>query len=101
MKKTKNMFINPTVESRELFLFTVNESKIYPMIQNYVRSLAKKYNKNVYCTDKAIDGYFPIVTVASNLYNKYYGYKFTVNERYNAAAEIEKYYLENVINNDL
>lgn len=101
MKKTKNMYINPSVESRELFLFTVNESEVYPMIKNYVRSLSKKYDKNIYSSEKAVNGYYTIATVASNIYNRVFGYKFTVNERFNAAAELENYFMENVINNDL
>ena len=100
MKHTKSMVINPTVESHELLLFTTNESSLYPSIKSYIKNLANKYQKNIYSSDKAIDGFYTIATNASELYNRYYGYKFTVTERYNAAIELESYYLENIQNND-
>ena len=100
MKRTKNMIVNPTVESHELTLFTVNENSLYPFIQCYVRNLAKKQQKGIYDTNKAVDGYYTIVTNASEKYNRYFGYRFSVQERYNAAIELESFYFENVENND-
>ena len=101
MKRTKSMIIDQSVESHELTLFTVNEGSLYPFIQCYVRNLAKKYQKGIYDSDKAIDGYYTIVTNASEKYNRYFGYKFNVTERYNASVELESFYFENVKNNDL
>lgn len=107
MKRTKSHVINETIESRELYLYAVNESTIYPWTISVVRNLAKKWSKGTYDADKAIDAYFPIATEAAKRYCKEFARledapkMFDVTARFTAAAEMEAYYRENVEKNDL
>lgn len=101
MKRTKNMIYKPTEESKELMVFTVNTEIIYPYIVNVVKSLAKKYAKGIYDSDKAVDAYYPIATKASEIYNKWFGYSFSVQDRFTAAVELQEYFYDNVVLNDL
>lgn len=105
MKHTKNMIYKPSEKSRELYLYTVNTQQIYYKTCYIVRSLARKFKKGVYDSNKAIDAYYSVVNESAALYNKEfssYGYKcFSVTDKYTVATELEKYYFENVQNNDL
>ena len=101
MKRTKSMVYRETEESRELFLYATNTGEIYPQTCNIIRNLAKKYAKGVYNADKAIDAFYPLATLASNIYLKWYGYSFTVQDRFTAAVDMRDYYFENVVNNDV
>lgn len=88
MKHTKNMIYKPTAESEELYIFAVNESKLYPQIQAIEKSLIRKISKGIYETEKAVDAFYYAMNTASDLYKKYFGYAFTVTERYTAATEM-------------
>ena len=101
MKRTKSMVYNKTQESTELFFFTTNTESIYPQIQNTVRNLAKKYAKGVYNAEKAIDAFYYIACAASDLYKKWYGYGFSVSDRFSAAVDLRNYFTENIENNDI
>lgn len=96
MKRTKNMVNNPSTESRELFLYTVNNAKIYPSISATIKNLKKKYEKGIYNTEKAIDAWYYIATMGSSAYNKDFGYNFTVTERFSASVELENYFKEDI-----
>ena len=100
------MIYKPSIESHELFIYAINTGDLYRKnIIPTVKNLAKHYKKGVYNTEKAIISYFNIATLAAKLYNKEfssYGYNaFSVSDRYTVATDLEKYYFENVINNDL
>lgn len=108
MKRTKNMVIKATDESRDLFLYATNEGTLYPWTCEVVRCLAKKWAKGTYDADKAIDAYFPIATEAAKRYCKEFGSRganpfdmFDVTARFTAAAEMEAYYREDVEADDL
>lgn len=96
MKRTRSMVYKNSVESHELVLCTVNEAGLYPMIQAVTKSLAKKAKKGVYDSEKAIDAWYPVVTEMSKRYHKYYGYAFTVQERFTAAVDMEEYFRDEV-----
>lgn len=95
MKRTKNMYYNPTTESRELFLYAINEGDLYRRcITPIIKNLTRKIEKGIYNTDLAVDAYYHVATEASNLYNKDFGYKFNVTDRFTVAVELEEYYKE-------
>lgn len=101
MKRTKSMIYQKTQESTELFFFTTNTESIYPQIQNTVRSLAKKFTKGVYDAEKAVDAFYYIACTASDLYKKWFGYGFSVADRFSAAVDLRDYFSENIENNDI
>ena len=95
MKRTKSMIYTPTAEANELFIYTVNDSRLYhtciiPAIEN----LRKKAKKGVYDSEKAIDLFYYIATAASEKYNKDFGYSFNVRDRFTVAVDLEAYYRE-------
>lgn len=101
MKRTKSMIYNKTQESTELFYFTTNTSDLYPQIQYTVRNLAKKFAKGVYDAEKAVDAFYYIACAASDLYKKWFGYGFSVADRFSAAVDLRDYFSENIENNDI
>ena len=101
MKRTKSMIYQKTQESTELFYFTTNTESIYPQIQNTVRSLAKKFDKGVYDAEKAVDAFYYIACAASDLYKKWFGYGFSVADRFSAAVNLRDYFSENIEDNDI
>lgn len=88
MKKTSSMIYRPSEESRELYLVTDNESKLYPMKQAIENSLIKKLEKGVYDAEKATMAFFHLTTEASKQYMKDFGYAFNVTERWTAAQDL-------------
>lgn len=96
MKRTKSMIYKESAEAHELVLCTVNEAELYPWIQAVIKSLAKKAKKGVYDSEKAIDAWYPVATEMSKRYHKYYGYTFTVQERFTAAVDMEEYFRDEV-----
>lgn len=69
MKRTNNMVIRPTTESRELGLYATNDDYLYTTrIVPVVRNLAKKHTKGVFDADRAIDAFYPIATDAARKY---------------------------------
>ena len=101
MKRTKNMIYKPTEEARELTLFITNTEELYPQICATVRNLAKKFDKGVYDAEKAIDAFYYIACAASDLYKKWYGYGFSVADRFSAAVDLRDYFSENIEDNDI
>ena len=101
MKRTKSMIYKQTQESIELTHFAANTQSIYPQICATVRNLAKKFTKGVYDAEKAIDAFYYIACAASDLYKKWYGYGFSVGDRFSAAVDLRDYFSENIENNDI
>ena len=101
MKKTKNMVYNPTQEARELFCFATNTRELHTQICAIVHSLARKYAKGIYDAEKAATAFYPVATTASDLYYKWFGYKFSVSDRYTAAVDMVEYFTENIIDDDI
>lgn len=97
MKHTKNMVYTPSVESQELILYAIHERDVYRIAKDsIVPNLRKKWKKGIYNTNKAVDCYYRVATTASEKYNREFGYKFTVTERFTAAVELEEYFREEV-----
>lgn len=97
MKRTKSMIIHETDESRELFLYAVNNGVLYSRaIVPTIRNLAKKYRAGKFDAEKAIDAFYYVSTMASEMYNRDFGYKFTVTERFTAAASMRDYFMEDI-----
>lgn len=97
MKRTKSMIYKETAESRELFLYAVNNGNLYQrMISGVIENLRKKAKKGTYNTDKAVDLWYYVATEASKLYNKDFGYSFSVSDRFTTAVDLEENFKEEV-----
>ena len=97
MTRTKSMIYKETTESRELMLYTINDGFLYEHQTVYIiKNLQKKFKNGNYDKEKAIDAWYNLATNASNKYFKDYGYKFSVQDRFTVATELEEYYKENV-----
>ena len=97
MKRTKSMIIHDTDESRELFLYATNTERIYKnAIMPTINRLAKKYKTGKFDRERAVDAFYYISNYASELYKAWYGYKFTVTERFTAAANMLDYFMEDI-----
>ncbi len=102
MKRTKNMTYNPTTEAHELFLYAVNDGKLYRnMIKNVLDNLEKKVGKGIYNREKAVDIWYSIATKASDNYYKDFGYRFSVADRFTTAVDMAEYYEEQILFYDL
>lgn len=98
MKRTKSMFYKETDESRELFLYATNCGNLYrQQITPVIDSLRKKAMKGNYDADKAVDAFYYVATSASNMYNREFGYSFSVTDRFTVAVDMEKYYHDDAI----
>lgn len=93
MKRTKSMVYRETDESRELFLYSVNDGATYNrVIIPTLESLKKHCKRGDYDTQRAIDSWYRVATIESNEYKKDFGYSFSVGDRFTVAVELEKYY---------
>lgn len=82
------MNYNPTIESRELYVYAINLESVYRLIEYIESNLERKMAKGIYNSDKAIDAFYNAAEAAAAAYFKEWGYKFNVNERFNAAIEL-------------
>ena len=98
MKRTKNMIYNPTTETHELFLYAVNDGKLYRrMINHVLDNLEKKIGKGIYDRNKAVDAWYYVATEASKSYEKDFGYRFSVADRFTVATDMAEYYEEQIL----
>lgn len=94
MKKSKNMVIMPSVESRELCLYVENRQEFNSPINFIAKNFARKMKKGIYDRQKAIDALYPITTEGAKMYEREFGTPgaacpiFNVTARYSAAAEL-------------
>lgn len=91
------MVYHETVESRELFVYSINKSIVYykalaPVLEN----LKKHCKRGNYDTERAIDAWYRVATISSNEYKKDFGYSFSVGDRFTVAVELEKCYREEI-----
>lgn len=92
------MKYQPSTESRELFLYATNSGDLYRrLIALIISNLRKKAIKGVYDSDKAVDAYYTAACRASEMYNREFGYSFTVADRFTAAVEMEEYYRDDEV----
>ena len=95
MKRTRTMVYKPTEESRELMIYAINNGELYRrQITPVINSLRKKAAKGTYDSEKAIDAWYYVACSASQMYDKDFGYRFSVTDRFTAAVELEQYYRE-------
>jgi hypothetical protein len=95
MKRTKNMIYKETTESRELFLYATNNGELYRRsISPIIENMKKKVKKGVYDSEKAVDAFYNVATLASDFYNRDFGYKFSVSDRFTVAVDMVKLYEE-------
>ena len=92
-----------TDESRELFYYIYSTGKIYartttPIILN----LAKKYEKGVFETEKALKAFYNLACEGAKEYAKEFAHIeefnkiFSVSDRKTAACQLLEYYWENI-----
>ena len=103
MKRTKNMYINPSHEANELGLYALHcDENLYRWLQNVVGTLKKHYKRGNYNPDRAIDAFYPVMTEAAKRYAKEFfsiGGGFTVTERFTAAAAMVEHFEEDITEN--
>lgn len=98
MQRTKSMIYKGTAESRELFLYATNDGRLYrQMITPVIENLRKKAIKGTYDKEKAVDAYYRIACEASKMYDKDFGYSFSVQDRFSASVDMEEYYREDEV----
>lgn len=100
MKITKSMIYTPSPEAHELYLCTVNNRDVYSMIKAVYANLLKKYHKGIYDHEAAKIAWYHVATAESNIYNREFGYSFTVTERYTAAVDLESEYYNRMVNGE-
>jgi hypothetical protein len=97
MKRTSSMIYKETAEANELYIYIVNTERLYrsniiPVIEN----LKKKYKKGIYDKEKAIDLWYYTATAGSDMYNKDFGYRFSVQDRFTVATDLEARFFEDI-----
>lgn len=98
MKRTKSMNYKESVESRELFLYAINDGYLYSqVILLIINNLRKKANKGIYNIEKAVDAYYTVACKASEMYNKEFGESFNVTDRFTCAVDMEVYYKDDTV----
>ena len=91
------MYYKVSKESRELMLFAVNNECVYNGIVLPTINMLRK--KKEYDVKKAIIGWYYVATNAAKEYNKEFAnspHVFNVTARWTAAADLEKYFREDV-----
>jgi hypothetical protein len=97
MTRTSSMIYKETAEANELYIYTVNTESLYRQrITPTLVNLSKKMKKGTYDKDKAVDLWYYTATAASDLYGREYGYRFSVQDRFTVATDLEAYYREDV-----
>ena len=92
MKRTKSMIFNETEESRELYLYAINDRTTYNHYKECEKNLLRKVKKGTYDSDKATDLMYYVATTASNEYKKDFGYGFGVGDRFTVAVMLVSYF---------
>ncbi len=83
-------------------MYAINDGGFYrDKTKPLIESLRKKAKKGEYNVDKAVDAYYDVVCEASKMYEKDFGYSFSVADRFTAAVDMEKYYRDNEVFYDL
>lgn len=97
MKRTKNMIYKASDEARELFLYATNSGVLYDrQIKPSIENLRKKARKGTFDKDKAADLFYYVATSASAMYDKDFGFSFSVQQRFTAAVDMVDFYIDEV-----
>lgn len=92
-----------TEESRELTICIINDGDFYRgYTTSIIKNLAKKYEKGIFDTEKALKPFYNLANLGAKKYAKYYGNPnewnkiFSVADRKATACELLEYYFENI-----
>lgn len=97
MKRTKNMIYKASDEARELFLYATNSGVLYDrQIKPSIEKLRKKARKGTFDKDKAADLFYYVATSASAMYDKDFGFSFSVQQRFTAAVDMVDFYIDEI-----
>ncbi len=97
MKRTKNMIYKASDEARELFLYATNSGVLYDrQIKPSIENLRKKARKGTFDKDKAADLFYYVATSASAMYDKDFGFSFSVQQRFTAAVDMVDFYIDEI-----
>ena len=97
MKRTKNMIYKASDEARELFLYATNSGVLYDrQIKPSIENLRKKARKGTFDKDKAADLFYYVATSASAMYDKDFGFSFSVRQRFTAAVDMVDFYIDEI-----
>lgn len=97
MKRTKNMIYKASDEARELFLYATNSGVLYDrQIKPSIENLGKKARKGTFNKDKAADLFYYVATSASAMYDKDFGFSFSVQQRFTAAVDMVDFYIDEI-----
>lgn len=97
MKRTKNMIYKASDEARELFLYATNSGVLYDrQIKPSIENLRKKARKGTFDKDKAADLFYYVATSASAMYDKDFGFSFSVQQRFTAAVDMVNFYIDEI-----
>lgn len=105
MKKTSSMVYKRSVESKELFLCTINNRFIYQeAIQPTCRALAKKHKAGVFDLDKATECFYKVASISARDYwikfcsstPEWYTI-FPTQRRYTVAVDLLNHYTDYII----
>lgn len=106
MKKSKNMYVKETHESRELYLYLLNNSNLWTWILD-IKDLLKKYVElGIYEHEIAVEQYYRVATQGAKIYQHIYGseedfsFIFDVTSRWTAADSLATY-IENQYYKDI
>lgn len=100
MKITKSMFYQESPEAHELYLCCICNRDVYTQIQATKKVLQKKYNAGIYDHNAAVTAWYYVANAEARVYNKEFGYMFTVTQRYTAAIKLESYYYNFIVDNE-
>lgn len=97
MKRTKKMIYKASDEARELFLYATNSGVLYDrQIKPSIENLRKKARKGTFDKDKAADLFYYVATSASAMYDKDFGFSFSVQQRFTAAVDMVDFYIDEI-----
>jgi hypothetical protein len=92
------MIYKESEESRELFLYAINDGNLYRnTVKCILDNLEKKVKNGVYDREKAVDAWYNVATKASDNYFKDFGYRFGVTDRFTVAVDMAEYYEEQIL----
>lgn len=96
-KEVKNMIYKASDEARELFLYATNSGVLYDrQIKPSIENLRKKARKGTFDKDKAADLFYYVATSASAMYDKDFGFSFSVQQRFTAAVDMVDFYIDEI-----
>lgn len=108
MKRTKSMIYMETDDSRELYLFAMNDGQLWRGdFVPRIRALQRHARRGDYSHERAVDSLFHTMTAAAHKYQRTFcssGFSFPVQVRFTCAVEAEAYifaeYIKPVLNGE-